>query len=196
MYPRTVIVQDALEVELWPMTSDDAPSLLQFYRSLPPEDLLYLREDVTKPEAMDRWVEGIENDQVWHLLGGYQGRIIADGELDYPVYGWSRHIGEVRLVVDRAFRGSGLSMAVARDLLAQAADEGLHKVIVQMMVDQHSAKHLFEKLGFQHEAVLSEHVQDQHGQLRDLIIMAYFTRNFLKQDGDDDSGGLIGGNLG
>ena len=87
-------------------------------------------------------------------------------------------------------------MAIARDLLAQAADEGLHKVIVQMMVDQHSAKHLFEKLGFQHEAVLSEHVQDQHGQLRDLIIMAYFTRNFLKQDGDDDSGGLIGGNLG
>lgn len=186
MYPRTVIVKNGFEVELWPMTPEDAPSLLQFYRSLPPEDLLYLREDVTKAAAMDRWVEGIENDQVWHLLAGYQGRIIADGELDYQVYGWSRHIGEVRLAVDRAFRGSGLSMAVARDLLAQSVDEGLHKVIVQMAVDQRSAEHLFKKLGFHHEAVLTEHVIDQHGQLRDLIIMAYFTRDFWPHDDDRD----------
>jgi RimJ/RimL family protein N-acetyltransferase len=186
MYPRTVIVKNEVEVELWPMIPEDAPSLLQFYRSLPPEDLLYLREDVTKPEAMDRWVEGIENDQGWHLLAGYQGRIIADGELDHSIYGWSRHTGEVRLVVARDFRGSGLSMVMARDLLAQSVDEGLHKVIVQLTVDQHSAKQLFTKLGFHHEAVLSEHVQDRHGHLRDLIIMAYFTRDFWMRSDEDD----------
>ena len=54
MYPRSVIVKDDREVELWPMSADDAPALLEFYRSLPPEDLLYLREDVTKPESMAR----------------------------------------------------------------------------------------------------------------------------------------------
>lgn len=186
MYPRTVVVKDGLEVELWPMTPEDAPSLLQFYRSLPPEDLLYLREDVTKPEAMDRWVEGIENDQVWHLLAGYRGRIIADGELDYSTYGWSRHTGEMRLVVARGFRGSGLSTAIARDLLAQSVEEGLHKVIVQMTVDQHSARQLFKKLGFHREAMLTEHVEDQHGQFRDLIIMAYFTRDFWVRHDQDD----------
>lgn len=177
MYPRTEIVRGNREVEFWPMTEEDAPALLAFYRSLPQEDLLYLREDVTKPEAMDRWVEGLEQDQVWHLLASYQGRIVADGELDYPYYGWSRHVGEVRLVVAQAFRGSGLSMSIARDLLTQALDEGLHKVIVQMTIDQHTAIHLFKKLGFHHEAVLPEHVQDQHGRLRDLIIMAHYTRD-------------------
>ena len=187
MYPRTVIVKHDLEVELWLMTADDAPALLEFYRSLPSEDLLYLREDVTKPEAMDRWVEGIENDRGWHLLAGYQGHIVADGELDYPFYGWSRHVGEVRLVVDQAFRGSGLSMTIARDLLAQAADEDLHKVMVQMTVDQHTAIQLFKKLGFHHEAVLSEHVQDQHGKFRDLIIMAYFTRDLLAHHSMSDT---------
>jgi len=179
MYPRSVIVKDDLEVELWPMTADDAPALLEFYRSLPSEDLLYLRADVTAPEAMDRWVDGIDSGQAWHLIASYEGRIVADGELDCPLYGWSRHVGEVRLVVDPAFRGSGLSMAIARDLLAQAVDEGLHKVIVQMTVHQQSALQLFTKLGFQHEAVLSEHVQDQHGVLRDLMIMAYYTKSFL-----------------
>lgn len=181
MYPRTVIVTEDREVEIWPMTADDAPALLEFYRSLPPEDLLYLREDVTKPESMNRWVETIENEQGWHLLAGYEGRIIADGELDYQFYGWSRHVGEMRLVVDPAFRGSGLSMVIAREVLAQAADEDLHKVIVQMAVDQRAAIKLFTKLGFHHEAILTEHVQDQHGELRDLVIMAYFIRDFLKQ---------------
>lgn len=182
MYPQTVIVKDEREVEIWPMTADDAPALLEFYRSLPPEDLLYLREDVTKPESMTRWVETIESEQGWHLLAGYEGRIIADGELDHQFYGWSRHVGELRIVIDPTFRGSGLSMVIAQEVLAQATDEGLHKVMVQMMVGQHPALHLFERLGFCHEAVLKEHVQDQHGQLRDLIIMAYFIRDFLGRD--------------
>ena len=182
MYPQTVIVKDEREVEIWPMTADDAPALLEFYRSLPPEDLLYLREDVTKPESMTRWVESIESEQGWHLLAVYEGRIIADGELDHQFYGWSRHVGEMRIVVDPAFRGSGLSMVIAQEVLAQATDEGLHKVMVQMMVGQHPALHLCERLGFCHEAILKEHVQDQHGQLRDLIIMAYFIQDFLGRD--------------
>jgi RimJ/RimL family protein N-acetyltransferase len=70
---------------------------------------------------------------------------------------------------------------MARDLLAQSVDEGLYKVIVQMTVDQQSAIQLFTKLGFRREALLSEHVQDQHGELRDLVIMAYFTRDFLAE---------------
>lgn len=189
MYPRTEIVRGNREVEFWPMTEEDAPALLGFYRSLPPEDLLYLREEVTKPAAMDRWVEGLEKEQVWHLLASYQGRIVADGELDYPYYGWSRHVGEVRLVVAKAFRGSGLSMSIARDLLTQALEEGLHKVIVQMTIDQHTAIHLFKKLGFHHEAVLPEHVQDQHGRLRDLIIMAHYARDISISDAPADMDG-------
>ena len=181
MYPQTVILKDNREIELWPMTIDDAPALLEFYRSLAPEDLLYLREDVTKPEAMDRWIEGIESEQMWHLLAGYEGRIIADGELDFSLYGWFRHVGEIRIVVDRHFRGSGLSQTIVRELLIQAMDEGLHKVMVQMAVDQHAAIHMCTKLGFKHEAILAEHVQDQHGQLRDLVIMAYSVRDVLGQ---------------
>ncbi len=179
MYPQTVILQNDMEVELWPMTPDDAPALLAFYRSLPPEDLLYLREDVTSAVSMQRWIKGIESEQNWHLVAGHEGRIIADGELDRQFYGWSQHIGELRIVVDLSFRNSGLSRFVTHEILAQAVDEGLHKVMVQMTVDQRSAIRMFEKLGFCHEALLREHAKDQHGELRDLVIMAYFTRDFL-----------------
>jgi len=183
MYPRTILLKDQREVELWPMTADDAEALLEFYRALPSEDLLYLREDVTKPDSMTRWVDDIESEQSWHLLAAYEGRIVADAELDHQYYGWSQHVGEIRLVVDPEFRGSGLSMLMGYEILAQAADEGLHKVLVQMAVDQQAAVAMFHKLGFQHEALLKEHVIDQHGQLRDLIMMAYFLENFLTQYG-------------
>ena len=181
MYPRNEIVSEHREIELWPMTIDDAPDLLSFYRSLPPEDLLYLREDVTRPETMDRWADGIESEEVWHLLASYQGRIIADGELDYPYYGWSQHVGELRIVVDRDFRGSGLSRLVVQELLGLALEEGLHKVIVQMAVDQQAAIQMCLKLGFRQEAILTNHVQDQHGEFRDLMIMAFFMRDLFGQ---------------
>ncbi len=174
MYPRTEVLRGNREVELWPMEPDDAPDLLSFYRSLPTEDLLYLRTDVTQSEVMDRWVDGLDSGQTWHLLAGYRGRIIADGEIDYPFYGWSQHVGELRLVVDREFRGSGLSQLVVKELLAIALEEELLKVIVQMTIDQNAAISLFSRLGFHQEAVLKDHVQDQHGQLRDLVIMTYF----------------------
>jgi RimJ/RimL family protein N-acetyltransferase len=174
MYPRTEILSDNREIEFWPMEPDDAPHLLSFYRSLATEDLLYLRADVTQAEAMDRWVDGLESGQMFHLLAGHRGRIIADGELDYPYYGWSQHVGELRLVVDRGFRGTGLSQLLVQELLAIALEESLLKVIVQMTVDQHAAISLFSRLGFQREAVLKNHVQDQHGQLRDLVMMTYF----------------------
>lgn len=179
MYPQTVILQNDMEVELWPMTPDDAPALLEFYRALPQEDLLYLREDVTSAASMQRWIEGIESEQNWHLLAGYEGRIIADGELERQFYGWSQHIGELRIVVDRLFRNSGLSRLITNEILAQAVDEGLYKVMVQMTVDQRSATRMFERVGFRHEAVLKDHAKDQHGELRDLVIMSYFTRDFL-----------------
>src|ERR671935_1226826 len=111
MYPRTVIVKEDREVEIWPMTADDASALLGFYRSLPPEDLLYLREDVTKPESMTRWVETIESEQGWHLLAGYDGRIIADAELDHQFYGWGRPRRGKRPVGYPAVSGSGLHNA-------------------------------------------------------------------------------------
>ena len=179
MYPQSVILRNDMEVELWPMTPDDAPALLEFYRSLSPQDLLYLREDVTSAASMQRWIEGIESEQSWHLLAGHEGRIIADGELERQFYGWSQHIGELRIVVDQIFRNSGLSRFMTNEILAQAVDERLHKVMVQMTVDQQSAARMFERVGFRHEAILKDHAKDQHGELRDLVIMAYFARDFL-----------------
>ena len=69
-------------------------------------------------------------------------------------------------------------------------DEGLHKVIIQMTVDQLSSFHLFQKLEFQQETVLAEHVQDQHSKLRALIIMTYFTRDFWQHQDATDFPGL------
>ena len=101
-------------------------------------------------------------------------------------YGWSQHIGELRIVVDRLFRNSGLSRLITNEILAQAVDEGLYKVMVQMTVDQRSATGMFEKVGFRHEAILKDHAKDQHGELCDLVIMSLLHPGF-----PDPSSGII-----
>jgi L-amino acid N-acyltransferase YncA len=53
-----------------------------------------------------------------------------------------------------------------------------------MMVDQRAAIELCKRLGFRCEAVLTKHVQDQHGQFRDLMVMTYFINDF--QDASDN----------
>ena len=42
------------------MTAKDAPAILKFAQALPIKDLLFLRADLTQPEAVDDWVTNVE----------------------------------------------------------------------------------------------------------------------------------------
>ena len=42
-----------------------------------------------------------------------------------------------------------------------------------MTSDQHGAQTAFRQLGFVHEAILAEHVEDRNGLARDLVIMSH-----------------------
>ena len=87
--------------------------------------------------------------------------------------GWSDHVGEVRLVVDPGHRGRGLGRALARWALAQALDCGLRKLYVEVVAEQEGAVAMFSALGFTAEGLLRDHVRDQAGDLRDLVLLAH-----------------------
>ena len=48
-FPQDLKLMDGTKVVVRPLEGRDAPALLDFYRALPEEDRLYLRDDVTKP---------------------------------------------------------------------------------------------------------------------------------------------------
>jgi ribosomal protein S18 acetylase RimI-like enzyme len=82
-------------------------------------------------------------------------------------------VGEVRLVVAPAARGTGLGRELARHALVQAVESGLTKLVVEVVAEQGAALALFTDLGFTGEALLVDHIRDRDGRLRDLLVLAH-----------------------
>jgi RimJ/RimL family protein N-acetyltransferase len=152
--------------------ASDGASLLQFYRAMPEEDRLVLKEDVTTSDWLDRFLVKLSSGEAISVVGKVGGEIRGEATLHRTFHGWSRHVGEIRLNVDRAARGQGLGLELARHLVKLAIDAGIDKIVAHMVDSQVAAKRTFEKLGFHKEAELPGHVTDIHGKRRDLIIYA------------------------
>ena len=90
-----------------------------------------------------------------------------------PLHGWSSHVGEVRVIVDPDRRGRGIGRALARRAVLEAVELDLRKMVVEVVADQEPTIAMFRSLGFDPEALLTDHVRDQSGALRDLMILAH-----------------------
>lgn len=140
----------------------------RFVQRVPEGDRTFFKEDVSDPEVLAAWT-----------LPGAGRSLAVDGEeaLGYvavvPLHGWSSHVGEVRVIVDPDHRGRGVGRALARHAVLEALDLGLAKMVVEVVADQEATIAMFRSLGFDPEALLKDHVRDQAGELRDLMILAH-----------------------
>ena len=150
----------------------DGHALLQFYRAMPEEDRLVLKDDVTTADWLDRFLAKLSSGEAISIVGKVGGEIRGEATLHRTFHGWSRHVGEIRLNDDRAARGQRLGLELARHLVKLAIDAGIDKIVAHMVDSQVAAQRTFEKLGFHKEAELPGHVTDIHGKRRDLIIYA------------------------
>lgn len=149
------------------LAADHVEALAHFFADLPEGDLTFVKEDVSGPAAIRRW-----------MRPGRQSLAVVDGEVVgfvamLPLHGLSDHVGEIRLVVHPHHRGAGLGRTLARHALVRALDEGLTKVIVEVVADQGELLGMFSALGFTGEALLTDHVRDRAGGLHDLVLLAH-----------------------
>jgi L-amino acid N-acyltransferase YncA len=152
-----------------PPTADDLDALMDFFAGVPEGERAFFKEQVLDRPTVERW---LTEDS------GRRGIAVEDGQVAGYVAvvrltGWSDHVGEVRLVVDPGRRGRGLGRALARFALAQALDCGLSKLYVEVVAEQEGAVAMFSALGFTAEGLLRDHVRDQAGKLRDLVLLAH-----------------------
>ncbi|HEV2787128.1 MAG TPA: GNAT family N-acetyltransferase, partial [Solirubrobacteraceae bacterium] len=126
------------------------------------------KEDVDAPEVVEAWTHpgpartvAVEDGEV----AGYMALV--------PLHGWSSHVGEVRVIVDPGHRGRGIGRALARRAVLEAVELGLDKMVVEVVADHEPTIAMFGSLGFNPEALLTDHVRDQSGALRDLMILAH-----------------------
>jgi RimJ/RimL family protein N-acetyltransferase len=170
-YPKTVKTKDGSSVVIRPLTQDDGPALLVFFRALPADDRLFLREDVTKKEVIDRWITQLDYEEVLPIVAVKDSAIIGDATLHFHLYGWHRHMAEIRCVVAREYQKKGLGTILMHELVSHASQKGVDRIRAEMMDTQISAQKAFRRLGFKKEAELKNFVIDIDGKSHNLVIM-------------------------
>jgi ribosomal protein S18 acetylase RimI-like enzyme len=150
-----------------PITATDADGLAAFFGSLSARDLTFIREDVTDRAVIAALAD---NEMRWIVPDGSN---IAGYVAVERLPGWSNHVGELRLVVRPERRGTGLGRRLAQHAVAQALQNGIRKVVVELAADQDGAVAMFSGLGFTGEALLRDHVRDRDGQLHDLLLLVH-----------------------
>lgn len=179
-FPWTTNI-DGANITLRMMTESDKAAVLRFARSLPENDLLFLSFDITDEAFVETWIKRIAKGN-WHtILVEANGKLVGHGSLMQTEQVWSRHLGEIILLLSPEVRGKGLGNILAGELFVKAEELGLQKVVARMASEQKGAIQVFEKLGFNAEALLADYVIDRNDKTHDLIAMSYDVKGLTEQ---------------
>jgi len=179
--PRTHRLSDGSDIRLRLLGRTDRDALLAFTQTLPEHDLLFLRIDITHPDVIETWLDNVDLGLIVTVIAERDGRILGYGSVHMANAQWSRHVGELRVLISQEMRGKGLGRALTEAAFAQALEHGIEKMVAQMTIDQKGAIATFEELGFKPEALLRDHVQDRNGEKHDLLVYSHDVRAFQSQ---------------
>jgi L-amino acid N-acyltransferase YncA len=155
-------------MEIRQLQSSDRDAVARFLRRVPEADRTFFKEDVDDPAVVRAWI----NPGPARAIAVDGGEVVGSVSV-VPLHGWSSHVGEVRLIVDPGHRGRGIGRALARRAVVEALELGLQKMVVEVIAVQEPTIAMFRTLGFEPEALLTDHVRDRGGELRDLMVLSH-----------------------
>jgi len=174
-------LKDGTEVTIRKLRVEDLDLLMEFYRALPLEDRKYLKFDVTDRFVVAKRLRRIESGDDIRIAAVHGGLIVASGALELSGEAWSKHQGEIRVIVARPFQQRGLGTIMIRELYFMAVQNKLQTIVARMMRPQVGAQKIFRRLGFREESILPDFVKDLKGVSQDLIVMTCDVKDLWKE---------------
>jgi len=172
-YPRKVEIPGNGTAQFLLMTAAYAKEVHGFSTALPPEDLLYLRDDISEPKVVNEWVRNINRGETITVLARLEGPLAGFASLHRTRSRWTRGVGELRVNVGVEQRGRGLGRMLTLEMIGIGRHIGLRKLTAQMTAEQEAARAVFHHLGFVENARLPGWVEDRNGLSHDLIVMSH-----------------------
>ncbi len=170
-YPKKLALENGNLVTLRPLLKSDEEALVEYFRDMPLEDRLCLKEDVTNPKVIENWIYELDYDHVLPLIALDNGHIVGDATLHFSPIGWTRHQGELRLTTDAGYRVKGLGTLLVRNLIDIATQLELEQLSVEIAPVLDKAFYLMEKMGFKEVATLKGFIKDIEGNESDLVLL-------------------------
>jgi RimJ/RimL family protein N-acetyltransferase len=180
-FSKTIKLKDNTAVVIRLLSKRDGPALLRFFTEIPENDRLFLKDDVTKKEVIDRWVNELDFGKVLPIVAEKDSMIIGDATLHFNRYRWQLHMAEIRCVVAGKYQQKGLGTALMKELVSFAQHKNVSKIRANMMDTQESAQRAFQRLGFKKEAELKDFLIDKEGKPHNLILMVHDVSEMWKQ---------------
>jgi len=170
-YPKEITLDDGTAVTVRLLLKDDEPALLAYFQSLAPEERVELKEDVTDPKVIEKWMENLDYDLMLPMVALHEGRIVGAASLRFSLSAWTRHQGQVDLSTDPQYRAQGLGTLLIQNLQDIATQLGLEQLTAEIPLELTKAFSLFDRQKFQKAAVLPGFVMDAAGRESDLVLM-------------------------
>lgn len=177
-YPRQTKLANGKTIEFRLMTRSERDKMVEFARSLPRQDHLFLRMDISDPQIVDGWIDGIEAGRTVTVLARDGSHLAGYASLHHNEVLWTRHVGEIRTMVGSEYRNMRLGVRLVQEIFEIAKEMGLKKITANMTSDQRGARATFERIGFRPEALLADYVVDAEGRTHDMLIMSYDVDGF------------------
>jgi acetyltransferase len=178
---KTEMMKDGTEVTIRRLAPNDIDKLMGFYGSLPEEDRRYLKFDVTDQMVVAKRLRRVEQGDDIRIAAIHGGLIVASGALELSGEAWSKHQGEIRVIVARPFQHRGLGTIMIRELYFIAVQNQITTIVARMMRPQAGAQTIFRRLGFREETMLPDFVKDIRGSAQDLLIMTCDVKDLWRE---------------
>ena len=170
-FPKELTLKAGQSCPVRPLESTDETSLTEFFRTVPHQELMFIKHRVTDASVIHGWCQNIDLGRNLPLLAFEDSKVIALCTLHQQLGGWKRHIGRVSVLVRPECRGRGLARALVTEMIGLARHIGLEKVEAEFMGDQAEAMKVFGLLGFSSLVRLQDYVKDMQANSHDYVLM-------------------------
>jgi ribosomal protein S18 acetylase RimI-like enzyme len=170
-YPKSSSLKSGLALSLRPLATTDYKAFSAFFKSLPGEDLLFLKERISDPKVIRAWCKKIDPGHRLYLLAFAEKKLVGLASLSQDLGGWKRHIGRLNVHTLPEYRGKGIGRLLINEMIEIARQAGLMWLEAEFFDNQEAAIKLFGLLGFSNVMRLTDYVKDQHSVMHDYILM-------------------------
>jgi len=178
---KTEKLKDGTEVRIRKLVMEDIDRLMEFFQDLPLEDRKYLKFDVTDRKAVAKRLRRVETGDDIRIIAIHGGVVVASGVVELSGEAWSKHQGEIRVIIARPFQKRGLGTIMIRELYFISVQNNLKTIVAKMMRPQVGAQKIFRSLGFREDSLMPDFVKDIKGESQDLIVMTCDIKDLWKQ---------------
>jgi L-amino acid N-acyltransferase YncA len=169
-YRRLVTLSDGVRVLIRPLMQTDKSSLLDLFAVAHRSDLDYFHGQASDPVVVSTWCDELDYSQVFPVIALVNDKIVGNAILQLG-QDHHRHLGWVRLYLDRAFRRRGIGGLMLSALVDIARKIGLQQLVAEVPTHHVQVIKGFDNLGFEQVCVYNDFFMTLEGDTLDVAVM-------------------------